>query len=425
MMRKRVIISVLAAMTLSAPSLAEDASETFSEDAAVSVMRRGHPLVAAATASVRAAEGNVISASHWTNPIVDGSYTQAVRKSSYDPVGAVGVGVTQFLELSGLPGVRRKSAQASVHATFADRDVVVRELEWSVRENFVHLASAYERRKLHQQGVSDLERATEIVRARVAAGVAPKYDASRIQIALEQSRSDLLSADADIARARGDLNIVVGPLATELRGVPRFDIALHLEAPAVIALLERARRERPDIVAARRRTEAASFDVDVAKRSVFPGIGVRFGAGYGQATGQIDLGVGVAVALPVFERGQGTIASAQARANSQKHVTDAITIAAEQRIAAAHAELVHRIDALSRFRSQLRTLSDGMRSEAEAGYREAKLSVLELVDAYQSLRSARLRSIELVEAAYVSKLALGRAVGVKGATSDVNPPARP
>jgi outer membrane protein TolC len=167
-------------------------------------------------------------------------------------------------------------------------------------------------------------------------------------------------------------------------------------------------------VAARHRTDAATTDIDVATKQVFPGIGLRLGAGYGQSTGQLDVGAGLIVPLPLLERGQGTIAATQARADGNRYMTEALTTAVEQRVQAAHAEYVRRLEALSRFRARTSSVHDGMRGEAEAGYREAKLSVLELVDAYQSLRDARLRLLELAEDAHLAHVALGRAVGSQG-----------
>jgi len=387
----------------------EDGS-SFTLEAALAATRRGHPLLRAASSVVAAAHAYAFTSGHWTNPIVDATWLQAVRRSSYDPSGVPSIGVTQFIEIAGAPRARRRSALAEAHATESDREALLRDLEWSVREAVIRLAAEHERRRIQEDALADLERAEGIVLRRVDAGRAPRYDASRIAIAVEQVRADAAEAAAAIARTRGDLEVAVGPSARELNGVPRYDLA---EPPASSSLelaeLEAARRA--DVVAARRRAEAAGEDVAVAKRSVAPGIGVRLGAGYGQAPGQADVSVGVVVPLPVLERGGGSIVAARAVAEERRARADALESSVVQRVRSAHAELSIRVAAFTKYREHVRQLDERLRSEAEAGYRDAKLSVLELVDALRSLRDARLRAVDLAEAAHLAKTALGRAVG--------------
>lgn len=388
----------------------------FTLEAALSAMHRSHPLLRAATSSIRVAEGNALTAGHWSNPILDASYVQAARNSGYDPVGTLAAGITQFLELTGAPAARRRSGEAEVRATTADRTGLALDLEWAVREAFIRLAATHERQRIRQEAFAELERAATTVGLRVASGMAPRYDASRIRIALEQARADIGESEADSARARGDLDVAVGPAAADLTGTPKIDVTDAPSVPALSVLLDIARTRRPDVVAARQRTEAASFDIDVAKRLVFPGIGIRLGAGYGQSPGQVDLGVAVVAALPIIERGQGTVLAAEARREGRRQVAEALSTAAMQRVHAAHEELAKRAEVLTRFRAETSALNDGMRLEAQAGYREAKLSVLELVDAYQSLRDVRLRLVDLNEAVHLAKAALDRAVGAETIT---------
>jgi cobalt-zinc-cadmium efflux system outer membrane protein len=388
----------------------EAAGPTFTIDAAVMAMKREQPLLRAANSAIHVAEGNAITTGHWTNPVADASWMLGVRKSTYDPIGTPTVGVTQFLELAGAPAARRRSAEAEMNATVADRDAVVRDLEWGVREAFVHLVASYERERIRKTAVADLEHAQAIVHSRVGGGLAPRYDASRIDIALEQARADTADSGASIVRSRADLDVIVGPAAGELVGLPRFDLATPPAIPG-LPRAEDAVARRPDVIAARERVTAAEHDIDAARKSVFPGLGVRLATGYGQGPGQVDVGLGVVVPLPVIERGQGTVLAANARAEQNQERARALAFAVTQRIRAAHAELAVRVEAARIYRENLRTLNENARSEAEAGYREAKLSVLELVDAYQSLRDARLRLVDLSEAAHVANIDLGRALG--------------
>lgn len=391
---------------------APEPGERFSLDQALTAMRRSHPLVLAARANLTFARGSAAALGLWQNPVLDATYQRGIRQTGLDAAGAVNVGITQFLDLAGAPAARRRAAEQEAAAVQADLEMVQRDLALDVTEAFVQLAAATARRQVLRDTVADLERADRIVRARWGGGVTPHYDVSRIAIALADAHAAVSEAESDMARARGALDVAVGPDAGALHGLPAYDFEASPQIPPLAAMQELARTRRPDVVAARHRATAADEQIGVAQRNVFPGFGVRVGAGFGNNPGQLDLQIGVVVPLPLLDRGQAAVPAARARADAAAHQATAIALATDQRIAAAHAEATRRREALDRYRDASRSLSAGMRSEAEAGYREARLSVLELVDAYSSVRDARLRLVGLSVDARLAELALRRAVGV-------------
>ncbi|WP_394825848.1 TolC family protein [Pendulispora albinea] len=385
-----------------------DAPHGFTLEQALAAQKRGHPLLTAAKANVRAAESQATAAGLWSNPQLDASYTRSTGTTSYDSFGYGTAGITQFIELAGAPAARKRSAEAETRATMADGAGLSRRLAFDAEEAYVSLAAQIARRGVSEETVKDLERADRIVRARVGAGMAPQYDASRIAIALAAARAELGDAEANVARARGDLATAVGPSVASLRGDPIYDFDATPPLPALAELQRDLLAHRTDLRAAQYRAESARQAIASAQRSVFPGIGVRLGAGYGQAPNQTDLGVGIVVPLPLVDRGQGLVPAARARAEANDALADAIVVAARERLNAAHAELLRRRETLEKYRAEMRVISLGMRSEAEAGYREARLSVLELVDAYQSFHDARLKMIELAVNASLAEVAVRR-----------------
>ena len=385
-----------------------DAPHGFTLEQTLAVLKRGHPLITAARANVRAAESQATAAGLWTNPQLDASYTRSVGGTSYDSFGYGSAGITQFLEVAGAPRARRRAAEAETRATQAESTGVERKLTFDAEEAYVALAAQISRRGVAEETVKDLERADRIVRARVGAGMAPQYDASRIAIALASARAELGEAEASIARARGDLASAVGPGFASLHGDPIYDFDATPPLPGLPELQRDLLAHRTDLRAARHRAEGARQEISSAERSVFPGFGLRLGAGYGQAPNQTDLGVGIVVPLPVVDRGQGAVPAARARAEVNDAVADAILISAREHLIAAHAELVRRRETLEKYRTETRVISVGMRSEAEAGYREARLSVLELVDAYQSFHDARVKVIDLATSASLAEVGVRR-----------------
>ncbi len=388
----------------------------FGLDAALTLMEQSHPLLASARSTVRAASADITAAGLWTNPTLDISHTRSLGYTSYDPgLGYTQLTVSQLLETAGLPIARRRVAEALYAASRSDADGVRLGLAYAVRSAFVSLAAAYARLLVLQETALDLGRADDVVRARVAAGAAPQYDASRIGVALADALAAVSEAQADIIAARVTLDVAVGPRADELHGEPDVDLSVGESLRSLAAMADQMVHTRPDLVAARHRVVSAGGQVDVARRSVFQGITVSAGAALGASVDtsnvpQMDLSVGVGLPLPILDRGQGTIPAAELRADAARAQYDALVLAARQQLAGYYDTARERQEAVTRYVATGVAGSAGMRAEAEVGYREGHIQILDLVDAYTSYRDARLRLLGLATAARAAEVDLRRAV---------------
>ena len=377
---------------------------------AVEAMRGGHPLFAAARANERAAAADVVGAGLWTNPIADAAYGRSFLNPQTDPVGSVGLGLTQFMETSNVPEAKQNVARFTEKAVHTEGELLRRVLALDVEAGCVALVAAAAKVQMFAEANAELDRANQIVNARVHAGAAPQYDASRIAVAVAQARAALADAHADIVQSRGALDVAVGPGAAQLTGLPDLDLFAVATPEALDALQTLTAQSRPDLVAAQQRAQAAEAQVVVARRVVLPGFSVRGGMYFGTTPGEFGGTVSVGVPLPFVDRGQGSISAAVAHAEAARATVDALALQAGQRVRSAHEETLRRRETLRQYMETGVTRSHGMAQEAEAGYRAGKLSVLELVDAYVAKRDARLRAIELATDARLAELRLRRAV---------------
>lgn len=410
-----MIARVLAALLVAfAPSV--DGGFTLAD--ALAAMREGHPLRGYAAARADAAAATTVAARLWENPVVSADYFLGVRDSSYDRAGALVVGIGQWLPLTGAPRKRRDVARREAEAVAADNERLMRALELEVERAVLRLSGALREVEIRREALADLAESRRIVEARVAAGVAPQYDASRMALAVAEAEAAIRSAEAAVTAARGDLDVAVGPLADRLRGAPRLDPFTHPPLPELAALRDRMLANRPDLAAARARTDAARSSVTLARREVFPGIGLRVAAGFGQGPGQVDVGAGLSLPLPVLSRGQGFVDRARAEARASESVARSLAIAAEQRLVAAHEAARQRREVSQRFVEMSRDAAEALQRQAAAGYQNGRLSVLELADASLSVRDMRLRDLELALLARMAELELRRVVEV-GIVGDI------
>lgn len=385
-------------------------TERFSLTEALEAMRQGHPLLHAAKANVRAAQADTFGAGLWSNPVVDASYGRSVINSQLDPLGTMQLGYSQLIETANVPGAKQKTSALVQQAVATEGELTMRALTFDVESACVDLTAAASKVALFAESNADLDRANQVVTARVSAGAAPQYHATRIAVAVAQSRAALADAWADMVQSRGEMAVAVGPLSHNLIGLP--DLALF-DVPTSAGLeevLERTRLGRPDVVAAQQRAQAADAQVIVARKLVLPGFTLRGGVYLGTAPGEIGGMVTVGVPLPILDRGQGSISAAVARAEAAHAIADAAVLQAIQRVRAAWDEAMRRRATLAGYMQTGVTNSEGMVHEAEAGYRAGKLSVLELVDAYVAKRDAKLRAIELATDARQAYVRLQRAI---------------
>lgn len=404
-------LALLLALGASSHALADprDAA-TYSLDDALRVLAR-HPILKSAEATIDAARADRVSAKLWTNPTVGATYTKGVAHSSYAERGYVTYGLTQQIELSNAPGARGRAAELGIAAARADFDGLRLSLSLDVEEAFIALAATQRKVSLAERAVALLDHAATVVGQRVAAGAAPRYDAARIAVTTAAAHAELSSLRADAVRAEAELRAAVGPGSEALHGTATFPLEGEAILPSPDQLVTDLSRRRPDIEAARQRAAAAQATITAAKRGVFPGVAVSVLGGVGAAPGQVDVGAGLTVPLPVVDRGQGSVVGAKARAAEAMLYVDAVLVPARLRIEGMHAEVMTRRQALAEYHGRAVTSGDELLTEAQAGYGAGRFSILELVDAYIAWREARMRAVDLAAAARMAEVDLSREAG--------------
>jgi NodT family efflux transporter outer membrane factor (OMF) lipoprotein len=173
---------------------------------------------------------------------------------------------------------------------------------------------------------SDLRAATDLARlagVRERAGLSPGTDRVRAEALAAQSRSRLVSLDAERAQVAGRLVALTGqglqPIAATLNQPAPAAVASGVPAALPSVLLSR----RPDVLAAGARLRAADADLAVAAAARFPrlslsaGLGLlAFGLGGLFDTDAIIGNLGANVAAPLLDFGRLRADEARARAGT-------------------------------------------------------------------------------------------------------------
>ncbi len=182
--------------------------------------------------------------------------------------------------------------------------------------------------------------------------------------------------------------------------------------PPVEALVEQAESIRGELLALRKEIEAARFSEQAADRRWIPDPEIVAGT-KSSTVGGGDVGsvVTIQAAIPLFDRAQPERALARARAAQAQARVEAFRAVLRADIAAVRAEVLERRETAERYRSAAVAGADQIERIAQVSYDAGERGILELLDAYRTGSTARVRQATLDAAVRQAEIELEFASG--------------
>jgi cobalt-zinc-cadmium efflux system outer membrane protein len=344
-------------------------------------------------ATIAEDEAQALTVGAWPNPHLGYS-----REQSFEDPQTVAedfVVLEQTLPLSGQRGLLADAARKRAEATRLETRADAVRLTSQVRRVFYRvllLQNRVEARAEWIDKVSDLE---EDLRERVQAGESAPYELERLRKELADITASLQVDRGELARQQAELAGLIGeaPATTPLHVSGEL---LPAAMPSDEAQQESI-EQRPQLVAAQRRVEAARLRDTAASRWWVPEpalTGGYKGASIGDERFH-GFVAGLSLALPVFDRNQGQRLAAEAavvRAQSRKELL-------ERRLSAEVSGLtlqVRRLQvATQTYRTEGVERAERVLVMGRQAYDAGEVGILELIDAYRGTVDARLRALEL------------------------------
>ncbi len=253
-------------------------------------------------------------------------------------------------------------------------------------------------------------------------GELTRTDVAQSESRLALARSDLQSAQANLANARENYIALVGAAPTDLQAPPPLPGLPESADDAVNQALE----HNPDLIAARERAIASGFDIEVAGAGRLPRLDAFATGGYQNFLGTLGSipGTGTAnqvsttaqaglrLSLPIFQGGRIAAQQRQAQAQSSAALEQAIaterSVIAQVRASfsswrAARAIIVSTQAAVDAAELSL----EGVRAENSIGNRQ----ILDVLNAEQELLAARVQLVSAQRNEYVAGFSLLAAMG--------------
>lgn len=386
------------------------------------IIRDQSPRFATVRTRIEIARAEVVAAGVLPNPrFTYGHYQLASRNNTmYDGKTQDNLLLEIPVLIAGQRGARVEAAEKKVEATEAGVEAEFAGLLREAWGLFVKLQAGRERVTVLTQATSELDRLRELVSGREIAGSASPYDVLRIDVEARGVATRLETARSELAGTAGDLGILLG--LPEWRPEALGDLApLGISADSR-SLWTSAQEKNPEIETLRREELAADAGLEKASRERWPTPSLQLGtASTGRPYGMTPY-AGISVELPLFDRGQGGVARAEA--DKQAVLAERDLVMAKTRVELERATdlLNRRRESRARFEREVLAKLPDLQQMAESAYRLGKGSLLELLDASRSRTEIRLSHLELIQAETEAELDALRAAGLLSRTIEANPP---
>jgi cobalt-zinc-cadmium efflux system outer membrane protein len=371
------------------PAAAGAQSLSLTESQALMRLSTESPRVQAVRALVDVARAEALAAGRWPNPRV------TFNRESVAGVTENMVTVAQPLPITGRRRFDTAAAAARVDASASRADDQVRRLRADLRIAFTDLWVSQARERELARSRTRLRDLADVLGRREAAGESAGFDRLRADREVIEIEADRSVAASERARAQGALvgffAAVPDAVAIEAVIEPRPPAGL----PSVDELMARA-EERGAFVALQRELDAAAFAGRAAARRAIPEPELVAGT-KSSNTGMGDTGgiVSVHVAIPLFDRGAPERAAAAARTTQVRAEAEALRLMVGAQVAAWRTAVLERRDIAARYRESVTSTAEQIERIALVSYESGEQGILELLDAFRTASSARVRQASL------------------------------
>ena len=383
-----------------------DSLRTVGLGEALRLFRENNLSLRRAQSEAQALRGTARQARAYPNPTLQATHEPLWRGGTRQ--SETYLNLSQQVEWSGR-SARIRSAREAAAAARAQTAADSARLALQVTEAYVEAATAETRRRRLTQVTRVFRRADSSMAERRSEGDASGYAVRRIRLERARYEQRLAAARLEARSARRQLALLILPdEAPSVAAEP-----LPEAMPPSISrgqALRTALRARPELRRWESEVEARETALRAARRDAWPDPSVT--AGYKrQSNGFEGAFLGVGIPLPFFDRNRGAAEAESARFR-----------AAQTRQALARREIRNEVRrayaAYTSARRQAQLVGDDLLRGsgdllriAQTSYGEGEMSLVELLDAADAYRDARLRAVDLRADLWTRYFSLLRAMG--------------
>jgi cobalt-zinc-cadmium efflux system outer membrane protein len=299
----------------------------------IDLAAQNHPDLAIAQARVEEARGRMIQAGLYPNPMLMGQLNELGHNENQ--WGEPGIGVSQRFVTAGKLQIARAAAAHGVQA--ADWQTTTRwfEVVTRVRQAYFELLTASQEEQTTRELVRVAQVSVDAAKKLLKGGFGSKLDVIRAEVELEEARIRLVTAERRVAASRRLLAAAVG--VAEMPDAPA-DGSLHQPRPTFEweALKHDVLARSSEVQEALARVLQAEGRFRRAQVEPIPDVTLQAMPFYSVPEQDTRVFLAANVNLPVFDRNQGNIHSAQAELAQAHAAVKKTELSLTERLATAY-----------------------------------------------------------------------------------------
>jgi cobalt-zinc-cadmium efflux system outer membrane protein len=152
--------------------------------------------------------------------------------------------------------------------------------------------------------------------------------------------------------------------------------------------------QNPRLAAAQARVARARFALERARRQNVPNVEVMASVSHMDQTGDDVAGVQVGIPLPICDRNQGNILTAEAELIAAQNDSRRIELALQDQLAMAYRRYVDAQQQVQRYRDEIRPRAQKSWDFVEQGFREQQVGSLALLTSQRTYTRVNLMYVE-------------------------------
>jgi len=394
--------SLFLVLTASSGAAQTPSSSSLTLEAATERAFAANPTIAAARLSSAAAAAGRAVAAERLNPEATVEIEKETPKQAY--------GVAVPLELGGKRSKRIAVSEATIRASEAELSATMAQVRNDVRRSYFDLLVASQRLTVLRELRDLSQRARDTAQARFDSGDVPRLEVLQAELALNTAQNEADSAAGVVVAAIARLNALLGlPLDT----AHQLSTAIDAGGPrATNAVVELARRESTELAVLDRRLDEQRAKLTLAHALRVPDV-VPTATLTHDAEPEFTWGWrgGVAITLPLFATHKAGVAVEEATLAQISAERQATQVRIEGAVSAAAATADAHRQAYVRYRDVILPQALEVEQLAQDAYSLGRTGIASLLQALQSSRDVRLRSLDAVSQFQTALADLERAIG--------------
>lgn len=369
------------------------------------------PRLTAAERDVGIATGQRIQAGALINPEVsyeqDNSFGSGIYRGTKS--AETTLQISQLFELFGKREARIAVGQAGIETAGIQRQAVRLEILSDTAIAFLSVLGLQRRIQILDEQVAAIDQITPLLKRRVDAGASSPAETGRAEVASALVKADRERLRAALASARRELAVLMGGTTAAFSAVSgRLDVTGRPPSfQAVVAAID----ANPQLVRWTAIYAQRNAELLLARLKPYPDLRVAAGWRHFNETNADAVRLTVSVPIPVFDRNQGNILSAQeslAKTKAEREANRNTLIVLAGR---AYDSLQGALRELEVLRGSAIPKSRQAADAIAEGYGQGRFTLLEVLDAQASVAQARLREQEAQQNFHVAVATIEGLVG--------------